>query len=161
MTASRSSPGAGATRRETAASGAVLLAGAILGEPLPAFASAADDEPRVTHRVFLDVGVCPTIVRADRALGAGGALCADAEPLGRVEIGLFGDLVPNVVFGRVLRGLETVNAVARTPTFKPSGNSVAWNQVAEWVGDERAGKARESWSKPTKAIVITNAGVLE
>ena len=67
----------------------------------------------------------------------------------------------NVVFGRVLRGLETVNAVARTPTFKPSGNSVAWNQVAEWVGDERAGKARESWSKPTKAIVITNAGVLE
>jgi hypothetical protein len=29
------------------------------------------------------------------------------------------------------------------------------------VGDERAGKARESWSKPTKAIVITNAGVLE
>lgn len=271
VTASRSSPGAGATRRETAASGAVLLAGAILGEPLPAFASAADDEPRVTHRVFLDVGVCPTIVRADRALGAGGALCADAEPLGRVEIGLFGDLVPNVVahfltlatappgegyagtvfhrvrpgqyvlagqagssrlgqvpnprfppnpellaaasfatthlrpgtvslavgaaagedvggggartqteflittgpapvpsldganvvFGRVLRGLETVNAVARTPTFKPSGNSVAWNQVAEWVGDERAGKARESWSKPTKAIVITNAGVLE
>ena len=66
----------------------------------------------------------------------------------------------NVVFGRVLRGLDVVAAIADVPTFKPSGNSIAWNQVAEWFGDDRAAKARAVWTKPTKAIVIENAGVL-
>jgi hypothetical protein len=28
------------------------------------------------------------------------------------------------------------------------------------VGDDRAAKARESWSKPTMAVAITDAGVL-
>ena len=66
----------------------------------------------------------------------------------------------NVVFGRVIKGMDVVAGIAAVPTFRPSGNSVAWNQVAEWLRDERAAKARESWSKPTQAIVITDAGVL-
>ena len=66
----------------------------------------------------------------------------------------------NVVFGRVIKGMDVVAWIAAVPTFRPSGNSVAWNQVAEWLRDERAAKARESWSKPTQAIVITDAGVL-
>ena len=222
--------------------------------------------------MFLDIGTCPSIVRADRALGGGGGLCAEPTSLGRVEIGLYGDLVPNVVshflelveappgrgykgtvfhrvkpgryvlagqagsarmgqvqaprfppnpellapasfqqkhlrpgtvslalaaatgdgevgsmsrnsaqteflittgpapvpsldgtnvvFGRVTKGLEVVTKIAATPTFAPSGNSVAWNQVAEWVGDDRAAKARESWSKPTMAVAITDAGFM-
>ena len=56
--------------------------------------------------------------------------------------------------------MNVVAAVAAVPTFKPSSNSRAWNQVAEWLKDERAEKARAVWSKPTKAIVITGGGVL-
>lgn len=247
-----------------------LLASIAASAPGVPPALAALNEPVVTHRVYFDVGLCPSIVRADRALGSKGGLCEDPEDLGRVVIGLYGELVPNVVerflalvnappgegyagtvfhrikpgayvlagqagsyrmgqvqarrsppnpelldgasfrerhlrpgtvslalgaatgdgdavgaerssaqteflittgpapvpsldgenvvFGRVLSGLETVTRVAATPTFKPSSNSVAWNQVAEWVGDDRAAKARQSWSKPTQAIVITRTG---
>ena len=255
-------------RRASLVAGAALLASTSAS---PGAAEAADP-PRITHRVFLDVGTCPSIVRADRALGGGGGLCAEPTSLGRVEIGLYGDLVPNVVshflelveappgrgykgtvfhrvkpgryvlagqagsarmgqvqaprfppnpellasasfeqkhlrpgtvslalaaatgdgegaslsrnsaqteflittgpapvpsldgqnvvFGRVTRGLEVVTKIAATPTFAPSGNSVAWNQLAEWVGDDRAAKARESWSKPTMAVAITDAGLM-
>lgn len=61
---------------------------------------------------------------------------------------------------RVLAGMGVVAAVAAVPTFAPSSNSRAWNQVAEWLKDDRAEKARAVWSKPTKAIVITGGGVL-
>ena len=256
------------SRRASLVAGATLLASTSAS---PGTTEAAD-LPRITHRVFLDVGTCPSIVRAGRALDGGGGLCAEPTSLGRVEIGLYGDLVPNVVshflelveaapgrgykgtvfhrvkpgryvlagqagsarmgqvqaprfppnpellasasfeqkhlrpgtvslalaaatgegegaslsrnsaqteflittgpapvpsldgqnvvFGRVTRGLEVVTKIAATPTFAPSGNSVAWNQVAEWVGDDRAAKARESWSKPTMAVAIINAGVI-
>ena len=253
---------------------ASLVAGAALLASTSASSGAVEaaEPPRITHRVFLDIGTCPSIVRADRALGGAGGLCAEPTSLGRVEIGLYGDLVPNavshflelveappgrgykgtvfhrvkpgryvlagqagsarmgqvqaprfppnpellaaasfeqkhlrpgtvslalaaatgdgevgsmsrnsaqteflittgpapvpsldgqnVVLGRVTRGLEVVAKIAATPTFAPSGNSVAWNQVAEWVGDDRAAKARESWSKPTMAVAITDAGML-
>ena len=46
--------------------------------------------------MFLDIGTCPSIVRADRALGGAGNR-AEPTSLGRVEIGLYGDLVPNAV----------------------------------------------------------------
>lgn len=235
------------------------------------------DLPRITHRVFLDIGNCPFIVRADRAFGGAGGLCSEPEVVGRIEIGLYGELVPNVVenflglvtasvgsgyagtvfhrvkpgqyvlagkagsarmgqvqaprfpsnkellasrsfaqrhlrpgtvslalaaatndgddqgvggytssnestqteflittgpgpvpsldgrnvvFGRVVTGLDVVTKVAQTPTFAPSSNSIAWNQIAEWLGDDRAAKARTSWSKPTIAVVITGCGVL-
>jgi len=260
-------------RRASLASSLSVGAALLASTSASANAAEAVEPPRITHRVFLDIGTCPSIVRADRALGGSGGVCADPTTLGRVEIGLYGELVPNVVsnflelvqappgrgyagtvfhrikpgryvlagqagssrmgqvqaprfpanpellesksflerhlrpgtvslalaaatgdgegvslnrnsaqteflittgpapvpsldgqnvvFGRVLKGLDVVNSVARTPTFAPSSNSVAWNQLAEWVGDDRAAKARESWSKPTIAVVITKTGVLD
>ena len=53
--------------------------------------------PAVTHTVFLDVGLCDSIVRADRALGNKGGVCTSPETLGRITIGLYGNLVPNIV----------------------------------------------------------------
>jgi peptidyl-prolyl cis-trans isomerase B (cyclophilin B) len=46
----------------------------------------------VTSYAYFDIGTCESIVRAERALG-GDAVCSkeDAEMLGRVKIGLFGD----------------------------------------------------------------------
>ena len=52
--------------------------------------------PAVTHTVFLDVGLCDSIVRADRALGNKGGVCTspetlpwtpgpDTEPMFRIE----------------------------------------------------------------------------
>ena len=66
----------------------------------------------------------------------------------------------NIVFGRVLVGMDVVAAVAAVPTFAPSGNTRAWNQVAAAVGDARAAKAREAWTKPTRAVTIIDCGVL-
>ena len=66
----------------------------------------------------------------------------------------------NVVMGRVLEGMGAVGAAAAVPTFKPSENSRVWNQVAAFVGDERAAKARTAWDKPTQAIAITSCGRL-
>ena len=64
---------------------------------------------------------------------------------------------------RVLEGMDVVAAVAAVPTFAPSAatNARAWNKLAETLGDDRAAKARSSWSKPTQAIVIYDAGILE
>jgi hypothetical protein len=40
----------------------------------------------ITDVVYLNVGVCPEGVKADRTLGDK-ALCSSAEPLGRIVIG--------------------------------------------------------------------------
>ncbi|KAL3157549.1 hypothetical protein ABBQ32_012004 [Trebouxia sp. C0010 RCD-2024] len=59
----------------------------------------ADQEPdlTITDKVFLDVGLCPEGLRTDRTLGDTSAMCSDATPLGRVTIGLYGNLVPQTV----------------------------------------------------------------
>lgn len=37
----------------------------------------------------------------------------------------------NIVFGRVLEGLDTVGAIAKVPTFKPSQQSKQMNVFAQ------------------------------
>ena len=58
-------PASGQARRERA-----LLASIAASAPGVPPALAALNEPVVTHRVYFDVGLCPSIVRADRALGS-------------------------------------------------------------------------------------------
>nr|GLL34358.1 peptidyl-prolyl cis-trans isomerase CYP28, chloroplastic [Ipomoea trifida]GMD25965.1 peptidyl-prolyl cis-trans isomerase CYP28, chloroplastic [Ipomoea batatas] len=50
----------------------------------------------ITDRVFLDLSICPTYF-VNRTLGDDLALCADAEPVGRLVLGLYGNLVPITV----------------------------------------------------------------
>lgn len=66
----------------------------------------------------------------------------------------------NIVFGVVQQGLDVVGAISRVPTFQPSGNLRAFNDLAKLIGDERASKTRAKWGKPLQAIVITNSGLL-
>ena len=61
---------------------------------------------------------------------------------------------------RVLEGMSTVAAVASVPTFAPNESARQMNAVANFIGDERAAKAKSKWGKPLKAVVITGAGVL-
>jgi peptidyl-prolyl cis-trans isomerase B (cyclophilin B) len=67
----------------------------------------------------------------------------------------------NIVFGRVLSGLEVINRLSNEKTFQPSSSARAYNQLAKFVGDTRAGKAQAAWIKPTRALVITGCGVIE
>ena len=70
---------------------------------LPGCTSAAravelsDDDLAITNTVFFDVGLCSTATKQDRTLGAKNIFCTrdEAAYLGRVEIGLYGNLVPN------------------------------------------------------------------
>lgn len=66
----------------------------------------------------------------------------------------------NIVFGRVLEGLDTVSAVARVPTFKPSERIRFYNSVARFLGDGRADQAQRQWGKPLQPVLITASGMM-
>jgi len=67
----------------------------------------------------------------------------------------------NVVFGRVTSGLGTLLKVAAVPTYRPKSSRVGGiNSVASLLGDERAEKAKASWTKPMKTIVVLDCGLV-
>ena len=67
----------------------------------------------------------------------------------------------NIVFGRVLAGMDVVAALARLPTYAPLPSARSWNALAAALGDDRAAKARGAWAKPRNAVLITACGVLD
>ncbi|KAL4541392.1 hypothetical protein Ndes2526B_g05923 [Nannochloris sp. 'desiccata'] len=67
----------------------------------------------------------------------------------------------NIVFGVTLEGLDVISSISRVPTFQPpKGNGKAFNDLAKFIGDERASKTSAKWGKPLKAVLITGSGVL-
>ena len=80
--------------------------GALLEEEL-------DEEDEITSRAYFDIGLCESIVRAERALG-GDAVCSvgDAEKIGRVKIGLYGKKCPDTE--KMFRKLVESGAYDRT-----------------------------------------------
>eukprot|EP00884_Botryococcus_braunii_P009119 jgi/Botrbrau1/18208/Bobra.53_1s0067.1 len=67
----------------------------------------------------------------------------------------------NVVFGRVLDGLETVAAITRLPIFKPAERIQVLNKVASLIGDERAARVRAKYGRPLRSVVITDSGLVD
>ena len=65
----------------------------------------------------------------------------------------------DMVMGRVLQGLETVDAIRQVPTYAPTSTGKFYNALAKGFGDKRAATARGSWTRPRQAIVITDCGV--
>jgi peptidyl-prolyl cis-trans isomerase B (cyclophilin B) len=66
----------------------------------------------------------------------------------------------NIVFGKVVQGLDVVRAVATVPTFQPSERANAMNRLAAAIGDDRANAVRRKYGKPLKAVVILGSGVM-
>ena len=65
----------------------------------------------------------------------------------------------NVVFGRVVAGLEVVAAVAALPALGPTPGP--FNALATALGDERGARARARFGQPLRLVVITKAGLVE
>ncbi|KAF2310510.1 hypothetical protein GH714_013312 [Hevea brasiliensis] len=67
----------------------------------------------------------------------------------------------NIVFGVVLEGLDVVTAIASIPTYKPSERIRQFNDLAEFLGDERAQNARAIWNRPLRTVYISDCGELK
>jgi peptidyl-prolyl cis-trans isomerase B (cyclophilin B) len=84
------------TRREAIALGGAL---ALALPSMPSSAS-ADEPPPLTHKVFLDVGIAPTALKPseERTLGSRTSIPVDdAQPIGRIVLGLYGSNTPVTV----------------------------------------------------------------
>ncbi|XP_050214199.1 peptidyl-prolyl cis-trans isomerase CYP28, chloroplastic isoform X1 [Mercurialis annua] len=66
----------------------------------------------------------------------------------------------NIVFGVVLEGLDVVRSIASIPTYQPAEKIRQFNELASFLGDERAQNARASWNKPLKTVFISDCGLL-
>ncbi|XP_030544444.2 peptidyl-prolyl cis-trans isomerase CYP28, chloroplastic [Rhodamnia argentea] len=67
----------------------------------------------------------------------------------------------NIVFGTVLEGLDVVTTIASIPTYKPSERIRQLNDLAKFLGDDRAPNARAIWNKPLKTVYISDCGELK
>ncbi|KAG6770217.1 hypothetical protein POTOM_025892 [Populus tomentosa] len=57
--------------------------------------------------------------------------------------------------------LDVVTSIASIPTYKPSDRIRQFNDLAEFLGDERAQNARTLWNKPLKTVYISDCGELK
>ncbi|KAK1437411.1 hypothetical protein QVD17_03202 [Tagetes erecta] len=64
----------------------------------------------------------------------------------------------NIVFGCVLEGMDVVTNISSIPTYKPGERIRQYNDLAEFLGDERAKNARAIWDRPSKTLYISNCG---
>ncbi|KAL7239600.1 hypothetical protein ACSBR2_005492 [Camellia fascicularis] len=67
----------------------------------------------------------------------------------------------NIVFGTVLEGLDVVTTIASIPTYRPGERIRQYNDLAQFLGDERAKTARAIWNKPLKTLYISDCGELK
>lgn len=66
----------------------------------------------------------------------------------------------NVVFGQLVEGFDVLARIVATPVIKVGGALESYNKFAEFIGDERAAKAKSKWGSPLQAVVIMDAGLL-
>ncbi|KAL2929870.1 Peptidyl-prolyl cis-trans isomerase CYP28 chloroplastic [Bienertia sinuspersici] len=57
--------------------------------------------------------------------------------------------------------MDVVRAISASPTYKPGERIRQLNDLAGFLGDERAQTARSFWNHPLKTIYISNCGELK
>lgn len=127
-----------ATSRRTAGllGATVALTGSLI-KPARS-AQLSEEDMAITNTVYFDVGLCSTATKMDRTLGAKNIFCTEneRENLGRIEIGLYGNIVPTsvsnfvaavdqgafdqTIIHKVLRGQVRARACTHTLTENPS-----------------------------------------
>ena len=60
-----------------------------------------------------------------------------------------------------IAGLDVITAIASIPTYKPAERIRQLNDLAEFLGDDRAQNARATWNKPLKTVYISDCGELK
>ncbi|RVX05304.1 Peptidyl-prolyl cis-trans isomerase CYP28, chloroplastic [Vitis vinifera] len=66
-----------------------------------------------------------------------------------------------VIDKHTLAWLDVVTAIASIPTYKPAERIRQLNDLAEFLGDDRAPIARATWNKPLKTVYISDCGELK
>ncbi|KAF3780940.1 Peptidyl-prolyl cis-trans isomerase [Nymphaea thermarum] len=64
-----------------------------------------------------------------------------------------------LVVGKVLEGMEVVDAISRVPTVQDNTSS-PYFRVAKLIGDKRAVVAERGFNRPYSKVVVTNCGML-
>ncbi|XP_078438223.1 cyclophilin-like peptidyl-prolyl cis-trans isomerase family protein [Wolffia australiana] len=67
----------------------------------------------------------------------------------------------NIVFGTVLEGMDVVTGIGSIPTYMPTERIRQFNDLAEFLGDDRAQNARAMWNRPLKTVFISGCGELQ
>jgi peptidyl-prolyl cis-trans isomerase B (cyclophilin B) len=67
----------------------------------------------------------------------------------------------NIVFGTVLEGMDVVSRIAAVPSYQPNIRIKQFNELAEFLGDERAETARKFWDRPLQNVVISGCGIIQ
>lgn len=57
-----------------------------------------------------------------------------------------------------ITGLDVVTSIASIPTYKPAARIRQYNDLAQFLGDERAKIARAIWNRPLKTLYISDCG---
>ena len=57
-------------------------------------------------------------------------------------------------------GLDVVTTISAIPTYKPAERIRQYNDLAQFLGDERAKIARAIWNRPLKTLYISDCGEL-
>ncbi|KAK9715136.1 hypothetical protein RND81_06G145500 [Saponaria officinalis] len=91
----------GSPKASTSRRSLLLLPTALTLPAAPSWAAPPDGtgpvlDTTITDRVFMDLSICPTYFRG-QGTQEDSPLCTDAEPMGRIVLGLYGKLVPITV----------------------------------------------------------------
>ena len=100
--------------------------------------------------MYLDIGLCPEALRADRTIGDKSALCPAASTLGRITFGLYGGAAPSTA----------ANFAKLVATGAYTGTTFHKVQAGKWVKAGKQGSKRYGEVDSRAVDIARNADVV-